>query len=284
MFGSAAAGAPPFLKMATYPVHRETDVVLRDGRTVRLTPVRPADVEGILRLLRGMSERSLYLRFFSSGVDLAREASGAVDVDYGARYGLVASIGAEGQVVGHASLDRIDDERAEVAFTVADEYQGLGLGSIMLVGLAEHAVEQGIPFLEAEVMPENHRMLSTFRESGRPVRMRTEPGLITVELPSSLSEPALERFERGEQLAASAALAHFLRPKRGRGHHGPARGGDALGRAEGQRALTAGSPARFTISPPRIRCRKASSSRWCPSMRPSCWRSPAVVAMPGCAR
>ena len=82
----------------------------------------------------------------------------------------------------------------------------------MLVGLAEHAVEQGIGLLVAEVMPENRAMLATFRESGRPVRMRTEPGLITVELPSSLSEAALERFEVGEQIAPCAAVAHFLRP------------------------------------------------------------------------
>jgi len=198
--------------MATYPVHRETDVVLGDGRTVRVRPVRPEDIDGIVELLRGMSERSLYFRFFSANVDFEKEARRAVDVDYGASYGVVALIGGEGHAVGHASYNRVDDERAEVAFTVADEFQGLGLGSIMLVGLAEHAVEQGIPLLEAEVMPENHRMLATFRESGRPVRMRTEPGLITVELPSSLSEPALERFELREQLAARAALEHFLRP------------------------------------------------------------------------
>ena len=198
--------------MAINPMHRETDVVLRDGRTVRVRPVRPGDREGIVGLLEGMSERSLQLRFFSANVDFDREAGAAVDVDSGASYGVVALIGAEDRVVGHASLHRIDEERAEVAFTVADEFQGLGLGSIMLVGLAEHAVEQGIPLLEAEVMPENHRMLATFRESGRPVRVRTEPGLITVELPSSLSEPALERFERREQIAARGALAHFLRP------------------------------------------------------------------------
>ena len=197
--------------MATYPIHLETDVALRDGRTVRVRPVRPEDKDGIVGLLRGMSERSLHFRFFSVGVDVEKEASNALDVDYAASYGVVALIGAERHVVGHASYHRIDDERAEVAFSVADEFQGLGLGSIMLVALAEHAVEQGIPLLQAEVMPENHRMLATFRESGRPVRMRTEPGLITVELPSSLSERALERFELREQLAARAALAHFLR-------------------------------------------------------------------------
>ena len=198
--------------MAIYPVHRETDVVLRDGRTVRVRPVRPADVEAIVGLLGGLSERSLELRFFSSSVDVEEQAGAAVDVDYGGSYGVLALIGGEGRVVGYASCDRIDDERAEVAFTVADEYQGLGLGSIMLVGLAEHAVEQGIGLLVAEVMPENRGMLATFRDSGRPVRMRTEPGLITVELPSSLSEAALERFERREQIAACAAVAHFLRP------------------------------------------------------------------------
>ncbi len=198
---------------ATYPIHRETTVVLLDGRTVRVRPVKPKDEQGLVRLLQSLSEDEVRLRFFSSAVNAEREARKAVDVDYGARYGVVALLGAEADIVSHASCDRIDDERAEVAFTVQDKYQGLGLGSLMLVGVAEHAVEQGIPLLEAAVLPENHRMLAMFRESGRPVRMRSEPGVITVELPSSLSEAAMERFERREQIAARAALAHFLRPR-----------------------------------------------------------------------
>ncbi len=198
---------------ASYPTHRETTVVLLDGRTVRVRPVKRKDEEGLARLLGALSPEEVRLRFFSSTVDAQREARKSVEVDYGASYGVVALLGAEADIVGHASCDRIDDERAEVAFTIAEEHQGLGLGSLMLVGLGEHAVEQGIGLLEAAVLPENHRMLAMFRESGRPVRMRSEPGLITVELPSSLSEAAMERFERREQIAARAALAHFLRPR-----------------------------------------------------------------------
>ncbi|MGA2924826.1 MAG: GNAT family N-acetyltransferase [Solirubrobacteraceae bacterium] len=198
---------------ASYPAHRETTVVLLDGRTVRVRPVKAKDEDGLARLLRELPQEALRLRFFTTKVNAEHEAHKAVDVDYGASYGVVALLGPEADIVGHASCDRIDGERAEVAFTVADEYQGLGLGSLMLVGLAEHAVQQGIPLLEAEVLPENHRMLAMFRESGRPVQLRSEPGLITVELPSSLSDAALEAFERREQISARAALRHFLRPR-----------------------------------------------------------------------
>ena len=35
-----------------YPAHLESDVVLRNGRTLRIRPVRPDDAEGLKRIIR----------------------------------------------------------------------------------------------------------------------------------------------------------------------------------------------------------------------------------------
>ena len=84
---------------SAYPAHREADVVLRDGSTVRLRPVRPED-EGTLReFFAGLDARSLAFRFFSGAVDVGRAAATLADVDYAERYGLLAVRG-EGRVVG----------------------------------------------------------------------------------------------------------------------------------------------------------------------------------------
>ena len=61
-----------------YPAHREADVVLRDGSTVHVRPVRPDDEARLLAFFRSLSGESLTLRFFSPAVDLAAAVGPAV--------------------------------------------------------------------------------------------------------------------------------------------------------------------------------------------------------------
>ena len=93
----------------------------------------------------------------------------SVDVDYADRFALVAETGAPSRIVAHACYMRIDGERAEVAFLVADAWQGRGISTIMLAHLAAIAVHHGIGTFVAEVLPVNHRMVEVFRQSGFPV-------------------------------------------------------------------------------------------------------------------
>ena len=192
--------------MTAYPGHREADVVLRDGSTVHVRPVRASDAPAVERLLRGLSDWSRRLRFFSGFPDLDRAVRWATEVDYDQRYGLIATTGGDGRVVGHAGFERQPDhpERAEAALEVTDAMQGKGLGTILLGQLAEAAHEVGVQVLDAEVLPENHQMIKVFRDSGFPVRTHTLPGVLLVEFPTSLSAEALERFEQQERVAATA--------------------------------------------------------------------------------
>jgi acetyl coenzyme A synthetase (ADP forming)-like protein len=196
----------------TYPTHREADIALRDGSTVHVRPIRPGDERCLLDLLTSLSADARTLRFFSAGVDLAELARHDSHIDYEERFGLVATTGPDGRIVGHASYARIDPERAEVAFTIADEYQGRGLGTLLLGQLAEMAAASGITEFRAVVLPSNYRMLGVFRDSGFPVITHTGPDEIHLELPTSLTMSAIELFERREQIAAVNALAHVLRP------------------------------------------------------------------------
>jgi acetate---CoA ligase (ADP-forming) len=194
-----------------YPSHREADVVLRDGSTVRLRPVRPED-EGVLReFFAGLDARSLAFRFFSGAVDVGRAAASLAAVDYAERYGLLAVRG-EGRVVGHGLYVGGPDERAEVAFAIAEEIQGRGLGTILLAHLAEVADEHGYATFVADVLPQNHRMIEMFRESGLPTQVRAEPGVLRVEMPTSFSAAARERFEDRDRLAAQASVGTILEP------------------------------------------------------------------------
>src|SRR5438477_192446 len=65
----------------------------------------------------------------------------------------------------------------------------------------------------AEVMPDNHRMLKVFRESGFPISVRSWTGVMQITFPTQLSEGARERFGRREQISAVAALRRFFEPR-----------------------------------------------------------------------
>jgi L-amino acid N-acyltransferase YncA len=159
------------------PRHRKADVLLRDGSTVHVRPVRVEDAAAVEAFFKGLSPESIALRFFCGFPDLDRAVRWATEVDDQHRYGLVAT-SADGRVVAHAGWEREPDrpERAEVAFAIADAMQHKGLGTILLGQLIEAADQAGVAVLSAEVLPQNHRMIHVFRDSGFLVMTRTIPG------------------------------------------------------------------------------------------------------------
>lgn len=196
----------------SYPAHLASDVVLRDGSTVSLRPVRPEDAPLLLDFFSSLDERSLAFRFFTGAPDLADVAKVLADVDYQRRFGLLALRGAEARPVGHGFFAAIDDELVEIAFAVSPALQGNGLGSVLLAQLAERAGEDGFQRMVADVLPENHAMISMFRHSGFPVEVRSEPGSVVVEMPISPAPEAIERFQERDSIAARAAVGAFFDP------------------------------------------------------------------------
>ena len=195
---------------AAYPAEHEAEVVLRDGSTVHVRPIRAEDERAIHGFLEDLHPESRMFRFFSVTTDLQTAARAMVDVDYSRRYGLLAL--RDETVVGQGLYFGAGPNDAEVAFAVSDRLQGMGLATLLLAHLAEVASQHEISVFWAEVMPQNHRMLEVFRESGFPVEMSSEPGAIRVELPTSFAEEAVARFEDRDRLAAIAALRSFLEP------------------------------------------------------------------------
>jgi acetate---CoA ligase (ADP-forming) len=193
--------------------HREGDVVLRDGSTVRIRQMRPSDEPALTALLTSLSEESRWLRFYSllSGSALAAEAHREANLDQS--FSLVACSGGDDRIVGHAFYASLSEQRAEVAFTVSNDFQGRGLGTILLCQLAEVASANGIQVFEAEVVGANHAMLGVFRESGFPIEVNASAGQLHVELPTSFTDEAVARFERRESIAAVNALKLFFEPK-----------------------------------------------------------------------
>ena len=196
-------------------VKRSGDVVLRDGTTVRVRVMRPEDEPLLLSLFKSLSEESRWRRFLSLSRDsaLAAEAHREACVDYCHTFGLIALTGLEDRIVGHAFYTAIDEERAEVAFAIADDFQRRGLATILLGQLAEVAAANSIQIFEAETLASNTGMVNVFRESGFHTKVTVAAGELHVSFPTSLTAEAIEKFERRESIASVNALKLFFNPR-----------------------------------------------------------------------
>jgi len=213
----AVASAEPFASRHPSPTHATT-VVLRDGSVIGVRALHPNDEPAVREFLRGLSQQSRWLRFCGQLGDeaLMREAHRQAHVEETRGLGLVATAGEEERIVGHAEYAGVRDDRAEVSFAIADACQGQGLATILVGQLAQLASDRGIRTFEAEVLPENHKMLAVFRESGFPIRTHAMRGNIHIEFPTAITEAARERFEERDWTAAVNAMHAFFNPARWR--------------------------------------------------------------------
>jgi len=192
----------------------EADVILSDGGTVHLRPIRPDDAVRIESLHERLSRESRYLRFFSPMPHLSSSLlERFVTVDYVERMALVAVLGDE--IIGVARYDTLPDNpsQAEVAFTVDDAHQGRGVGSVLLEHLAGVARDRGLSRFVAETLPTNARMLNVFRSAGFGDERHFGDGVVQVSFPIEPSATSLGVMHERERQAAAASVARFLRPR-----------------------------------------------------------------------
>ena len=213
-----------------YPREWEADVLLTDGSTAHLRPVRPDDADRLVAFYARVSPESKYLRFFAPYPVLSQaDVERFTHVDYSDRMALILTIGPHMVAIGR--YDRIDDSDAEVAFLVEDSQQGKGCGQLLLEHLAEAARERGIQRFVAEVLPQNRRMVSIFADAGYQVSREYEDGMVIVEFPIQPTDSSWEVMLRREHRAEATSVRRLLHP------HKIALVGSALALGRGLQAL-----------------------------------------------
>ena len=188
-------------------------MVLSDGGTAHLRPIRPDDVEQLRALHARLSPQSIYFRFFSPIPKIPEpQLHRLAEVDYRDRFALVAELDA--QVVAVVRYDRNADEpsAAEVAFVVADDQQRRGLATVMLEHLAAVARSNGIERFDAETLPDNRAMMDVFRHAGFDVTSHFDNGVIEVSFPLAPSDELDEHIEERERAAVVASIRRILSP------------------------------------------------------------------------
>jgi acetyl coenzyme A synthetase (ADP forming)-like protein len=188
------------------------DVVLKDGSTMRFRPPQVGDEGELVRFFRSLSDHSLYLRFHGHPEVGSRVVRPVLDPDWLERGALVGT--QADRVVAVANYVRLRDVRtAEVAFAVADEFQGRGIATRLLEQLAAAATRVGIQEFVAEVMPDNGAMLRVFADAGFETTRQSVLGTTEVRLSLESTEMLRVRVDQRDHVGVVTSLTPFFDPK-----------------------------------------------------------------------
>ena len=175
--------ALPRTAIRPYPTQYVTPWTLRDGTPVVIRPVRPEDEPLVVRFHERLSERSVRYRYFAPLRPEQRNARERLIrlcfIDYDRDMALVverlAGPAKQPEIIGVGRLNRLHHgDEAEFALTIADEWQGRGLGTLLLARLVEVARWEGLARIVGTILPDNHEMLRVARKVGFTVEL--EPG------------------------------------------------------------------------------------------------------------
>lgn len=177
--------------MALDPATFAAERVLRDGGSIHLRVIRADDKTRLADHFSRLGAQSVYFRFFRAKRRLTdEELRQFTELDFRRHVGLVATLrrAGEEEIVGvgrYALVDTLpgDPLRAEVAFAVADAHQRRGIGTVLLDTLAEIARQHGVTRFSADVLADNHTMLSVFRKAGYALTSNISYGVTHLEFP-----------------------------------------------------------------------------------------------------
>lgn len=189
-----------------------SEVRLRDGATVVLRPIRASDRDRLVEGFAHLSPESRYHRFLAPIEELSEPmVRYLTEVDHHDHEAIVAVDPLTGAGVGVARFVRLPDrpETAEAAVTVADEWQGRGVGTLLLAALSERARDEGIRTFTAMMLAANHDMLEVLEPVAR-VRVidrRTGTVEIEVDVPPAGAIPRLRELLRLSGRTTELAVA-----------------------------------------------------------------------------
>ena len=176
-------------------------VALRDGSHVRIRQWSPSDRELLVRGFYRLSPTSSYRRFLSAAPVLTSAMLHQLtDIDHRDHEAILALDEREKEGLGVAHYVRSIErpELAEVALTVIDDWQGRGLGTLLLEVISARARQEGIKTFSALMLAENREMRDLLDRLG-PVRViDQEPGTVEVEvaIPDTEVAPELQELLR----------------------------------------------------------------------------------------
>ncbi|MEE8415488.1 MAG: GNAT family N-acetyltransferase [Desulfobacterales bacterium] len=163
-----------------------------DGEVVTIRPVKPVDQRRIQEHFYNLDKKDVISRFFHDKSSFVRdEMEELSQIDYIKNLTLVAIVGEFGfgrvVAVGEYLLDA-EENNAEIAFSVNRDFQGKGIGKILIKKLAEAARENGISGMHAYTSSRNKPMVKLFKMLPYKTQTSIDGGILR--LSCKFDEPA----------------------------------------------------------------------------------------------
>ena len=158
------------------------EATMLDGGVIRIRAIRSDDQELLHEHFKGLSEKSVYFRFMGIRRDLSpQDLTSLTELDFKSHVGLAATL-TENRRERFIGVGRYicgaDAHRAEVAFAILDEFQGRGIGTLLLEHLKLVADANGVMEFEADVLGENRQMLEVFAHMGFESQRSLDSGVV----------------------------------------------------------------------------------------------------------
>lgn len=153
----------------------------RDGRAIEIRALRPDDKDDMLAAVGRTGMQSLQRRFFVVKRGFSeKEIAFFMNIDFASHVALVALAEEDGRkvIIGGGRYIVTEPGNAEIAFVVIDDYQGQGIGTLLMRHLAVMARKAGLKELIAEVLPENAAMRKVFSKFGFQARRSKDPQVV----------------------------------------------------------------------------------------------------------
>ncbi|AGF49310.1 GNAT family N-acetyltransferase [Candidatus Kinetoplastidibacterium galati] len=165
----------PHMAIHPYPSDLVKTCCLKDGTVCLVRPIRPEDAEMLQDFIRGLSDRSRYMRFISAMRELTpKMLSHYTQIDYQRELALVAIVKesvndkyVKDTMIGFVHcLCNEDGLGVEYALVVGDKWQRLGLGNKLMIYMIDAAKKRGFKYIDGFVLSNNRPMLALLKDLG----------------------------------------------------------------------------------------------------------------------
>ena len=174
------------MKTENYPAQYESEVTLKNSKTVFVRPIRETDNNLLLELFDRLKPDSIYMRFLSRLGSLPEDLLFKLThIDYMNQFALAALVKENDKdsiiAVARYSHEPGDDV-TDFAVAVRDDWQGLGLGKSLLLKLLMIGKENGFHHFASVASSSNKIMKNLVRSLDYPVKYSNKTGATQVEL------------------------------------------------------------------------------------------------------
>jgi GNAT superfamily N-acetyltransferase len=146
----------------------KTTLALKNGESVEFRPILPSDEFSYRNFFYSLQEETIYFRYFHRMKIFSREMLQQqwASVDYRKNISILGWVqkGGHKEIMSIGSYAAVNENRAEVAFVVREDFQSMGVASYLLNVLEKIARENNFKAFNATVLKENSGMISVFKK------------------------------------------------------------------------------------------------------------------------